>query len=443
MPRVCALAFVLLAAAAARPTEPAFIPVAPPPPDTLRDTLKQLKTRRAALDRLAGPHEPFDLTYLPRPAADVQALLALRPNVVLAHPDLAPAGPWLENLGTYLVRFVGGAPGGPGLDGLDQFLFLGHMSVVPKPDTGDGKNSSLVVGGNAFVARAARPCDWAAAVRAWFPASEVRVHRGYGYRVVRVNFGGLVPGLPDNLDAALFPAPDGRTLVADEEANVTALLDRLADRRPVTPPPGWDRVGTAAVAVALDNRNKQWVWQQPTPRGPELPGPANRLFLAADHLAAGLDVGPTTCLRTVVLAGTQFRAKHVQQGRREMMERLADRVAPGPGDSATPEWDALAELTDALLKAGKVEATPLGFVSAAEAKGDLFGLLVRAMKVKGPAPSGSAAAALPGFVTTPTRPDPPAAPPPPAVVPPTGDIPRTRSPIPGDQGIPGYLDPAR
>ncbi|MFO0798229.1 MAG: hypothetical protein U0804_12195 [Gemmataceae bacterium] len=436
MPRT--LVVLLLAAAAAPAAEPAFAPVAPAPPDALRDTLKQMKARRATLERLAGPHEPFDLTYLPRPAAEVQALLALRPNVLLAHPDLAGGGAWLDNVGALLVRMGGGASAGPGLDGLDQLLVVGNATIAPKPDAGDGKTAMFYFAFNSFVARAARPIDWAAAVRTWFPASEVRVHRGYGYRVIRLNFGGMVPGLPtDGTEAVLFPAPDGRTLVADDEPTVKALIERLAERRPATAPPGWDRVDTAAVAAAVSNRDKQWVCHQPAAWGPELPGPGSRLFRAADHLAAGIDLGPTTRVRFVALAPTQFQAKHVQLGRREMMERLADRIAPDPGDTAAA-WAAVADLTDALLKGGKTTPTPLGFGYAAEAKGDLLGLIVKASKSKAPAGTGSAAAALPGFAAAPT-PAPPAAPALPADV----DIPVTRSPIPGDQGIPGYLQPAR
>ncbi|QDU19049.1 hypothetical protein [Urbifossiella limnaea] len=442
MPR--ALLVLLLAAAAAPAAEPAFAPVAPAPPDALRDTLKQMKARRATLDRLAGPHEPFDLTYLPRPAADVQALLALRPNILLAHPDLAGGGAWLDNVGALLVRMGGGASAGPGLDGLDQLLVVGNATIAPKPDAGDGKTAMFYFAFNSFVARAARPIDWAAAVRTWFPASEVRVHRGYGYRVIRLNFGGMVPGLPtDGTEAVLFPAPDGRTLVADDEPTIKALIERLAERRPTPPPPGWDRVDTAAVAAAVSNRDKQWVCHQPAAWGPELPGPGSRLFRAADHLAAGIDVGPTTRVRFVALAPTQFQAKHVQLGRRDMMERLADRFAPGPGDTPDAAWAALAELTDALLKGGQTTPTPLGFGYAAEAKGDLLGLLVKASKSKAPAGTASAAAALPGFTAAPAPP-----PPPPAVDPAVDplladDIPRTRSPIPGDGGIPGYVRPAR
>lgn len=434
MPRASAVALILVAAAAARPSEPAFVPVAPPPPDTLRDTLKQLKTRRAALDRLAGPHEPFDLTYL----RENQTVLALRPNVIFAHPDLAEAAPWLHGVGTTAVRFLGGAPAGPGLDGLDQLLICARLSITPKPDTGDGNNAMFGATGGAFVARAARPCDWAAAVRTWFPDSLVRVHRGYGYRVVRINLGNVIPGLPvEPADAALFPAPDGRTLVADDVVGVTALIDRLADRRdPLPPPPGWDRVATAAVAVAVENRDKQWLLSLTSSRGgPEVRGTVDRLFLAADHLAAGLDLGPTTRVRVAALARNQFQAKHIHQSARVLKRRLADWATDTPAADLTADADLIAALRDG----GTVVPTPLGVVYELEVKRDVVGLAVRVMKDKSPLPSGSAAAALPGFLAPAAPPAvPDRFPPPTTVVPAAVDIPRTRSPVPGDQGIPGY-----
>ncbi len=258
------------------------------------------------------------------------------------------------------------------------------MSVTPEPDDGDGNNAMFGATGGAFVARAARPCDWAAAVRAWFPDSLVRVHRGYGYRVVRINLGTVVPGLPvEPTEAALFPAPDGRTLVADDVAGVAALIDRLADRRdPPPPPPGWDRVATAAVAAAVDNRDKQWLLNLQSSRGgPEVRGPGDRLFLAADHFAAGLDLGPTTRLRVVALAGTQFRAKHLLQSARELKRRVADWSADEPAAEFVARANSFASLGDG----GTIEPTPLGFVYELEVKQDVLGQAVRLMKEVAPA----------------------------------------------------------
>ncbi len=47
-----------------------------------------------------------------------------------------------------------------------------------------------------------------------------------------------------------------------------------------------------------------------------LPDPANKLFLAADHFAVGLDLGPTTRFRAVAVCRDQFRAEHARASAR-------------------------------------------------------------------------------------------------------------------------------
>lgn len=116
--------------------------------------------------RLAGPHPAFDLTYLPRPATDMQALIGLRPALLFAHPDLAPTADWLDSLGGQGLRMFGGNPAGPGLAGLDQLLLCGTVTVTPNPNPTDDKPALFVIGATGFVARAAKPFDWPAAVRA-------------------------------------------------------------------------------------------------------------------------------------------------------------------------------------------------------------------------------------------------------------------------------------
>jgi hypothetical protein len=153
------------------------------------------------------------------------------------------------------------------------------------------------------------------------------------------------------------------------------------------------------------------VWAQPADPGPVVTAGANRLFLAADQFALGLDVGPVTRFRAAAFCRDPFQARHARQGRREMMDRLSDRFAPSPGDQPSPAWTELAALTDALLKDGKAKPTPLGFEYVAEAPGDLFGLIARAAAAapKPVAPPPGFPAPQPGSIGS--TPPPPALPP--------------------------------
>lgn len=373
------LAAVVLAAFAPAPQlEAVPVPHLPPPPDQLRPALQDLMARRAYLDSLSAGFEPFDLTYLTREPKEVQALVAVRPAALFAHPDLKPFGPELDGTLAMMAGYMGFGTGGPGLAAIDTMVLPGHITVGANADPGTKaeKPSQFMVGGTAAVIRTVRPYDWNAAVRRWFPFAAPAEHAGERFLCVRFKTA-LFPvltaffaGMKDVDELAVaFYAPDDRTLVVDGDEAIRRMIDRRKAGRAVEPPPGWDKVSRGVLAVAFDNRNKQWVANLPPDPAPYGPDPGIELFRAADHLAVGLEVGPVVRVRVSATCPTPFAAKKARQAARYEFARVARRAVLMPGDD-DPDFAELERLIERLMADGTFTPTALGFEYVGEVRGD-------------------------------------------------------------------------
>jgi len=136
---VLALAVALIAAMGARGDDPA---------------VKQVAYRASVQGaRASSIHEvePFDLTYVPQPIADIQAISAFRPAAVFAHPAFrATIRSANEEFTEMFKRVLGAEATGPGIEEIESVIFCGEVK------TGyDSKKKehpySMQVGGSGFI----------------------------------------------------------------------------------------------------------------------------------------------------------------------------------------------------------------------------------------------------------------------------------------------------
>lgn len=341
--------------------------------------------------------EPFDLTYLPRPLSEVGGIIAFRPAALFAHPALHPYVVTLNGLLGRGAGMYGIHGGGPGVENIESAILCGHItiSITPNTDpaTKDERPNSMLVGGDGgFVVRTTKPYNWAAAVRRWFPAARADEYRGTVYQTVSLDPRAVPPPVAAFLGALKtdlrFPcfAADDRTLVFDSEDRIRGLIDRLKDRKRDSPPPWWEKVSRATVAVAVDNRNKKWIGSLPSSPAPELPYSSIELFKTVDHFAVGMDFGSVTRFKVVATCRHQFAAKAARTAWRRARGEFADCFAASGGERPTPTQEAATKLTDALLLDGKTTPTPLGFEYVGEVPDDLLGRLIRLESEPAPPP---------------------------------------------------------
>jgi hypothetical protein len=366
------------------------LPVAPPPrPAGLG------AARQAYLAELAARFEPFDLTYLPRPADEVRVVFAVRPAVVLNHPDLRQHAPAVNAFIGQAVPFLGvRTPAGPGLEEVDALIIGGEPEVRLTDE-------SFFLGGKGkgFLARTRKPYDWSATARRWFPGGKPVAYHGATYLAVVPDFSGAVSTLTgsqllagvvsvlaqpvkDGERYAVY-APDGRTVVVDEEKAVRALIDRVREGGAAPAPPGWDRVSRGLIAVAVDNSRKDWVGPLPAAFPPEAAGPIRRVLASADALAVGLEIGPVNRVRLVAVGRDAGAGWTATAAARAFFAFALDQSGRDE-DEAVNEPD----LRDVLF-GGTVRPIRHGFEYVAEAPGDWIAEAVREAATPKPAVSAT------------------------------------------------------
>lgn len=342
--------------------------------------VKQAAYQAALAATRSGP-EPFDLTYLPRPLAEIQALTAIRPAALFAHPAFHGKIQSANDEFTELFKAVIGAESfGPGIENIESLLACGTVGTSLSPEKNAKRRYQLMVGGRGFVVRTTVPYDWAAAVHKWAPC-EPASYRGRKYLTSPFAsiplFQMMIDKLPKkerptDSDRVAFFTPDNRTLVLDNEPAIRRLIDRLATGKKQPLPPGWEKVSRGLVAMSIDNRKKEWSQflfantEQPSV-GKTHPG--RKLFMAADTLTFGIDVGPVTRFHLIAECPNRSAARLARVGSGPALAWFAN---PHPETRLAPEEEAMALLMKALLCDGTTKPTPLGFEYVGEVREDLL-----------------------------------------------------------------------
>jgi len=354
---------------------------------------------RATIDGARGAAifqtEPFDLTYVPRPIADIQAITAFRPAAVFAHPAFRDTVRSANQEFTEMFKAVLGAEAtGPGIEEIEWLIFCGHATTGYDPKKKEHPYS-MQVGGSGLIVRTTRRYDWAAAVRKWAPC-ESAGHRGRKYLTTPYEnipiMQALMAKAHKEFDEKIewnrlaFFIPDSRTLVIENEKYIRRLIDRLADGKTQAPPPGWDKVSRGIFAIAIDNRKKEWskyLFANEEPTGAAKSHPGRKLFANASYLTVGLDVGPVSRLTLVGVAPDRFAAKQARlgcSGARQWFAALPDADA----SKKTPSEEAFAKLWKSFFLDGRMKPTPLGFEYVGAVREDLFRWIAPLAKHRSP-----------------------------------------------------------
>jgi hypothetical protein len=206
-------------------------------------TVRGFEFKAAAAER-----EPFDLSYL---AADATGVVAVRPAAIFARPGMKKYADLLNKylaMGSKDVGFCEGLT--LPFDQLEQV----SASAFIKPLYGTGpKKSGLMLGQP--VLRTAKDYDWKGRFIDLLPGiEEVSYHGRVYYRVPK----GKLPALAGL--CTCFYLPDSRTLVCLSEKGIRQVIDhKKIDRPRFAWEDDWKQVEHGLFAVAVDNRDKDWL----------------------------------------------------------------------------------------------------------------------------------------------------------------------------------------
>lgn len=266
----------------------------------------------------AGRPEPFDLTYLPRANGSI---VAARPAELVRYGG-TPGGVYADHarrtLAALFAFFDGDlrAAAPPALADIETLVTTATCALGIETNP-DGTSSFNFVGLSSGVVRTAKPFDWARCVTKWFPKAEPATHAGRSYYRVPVGAG-------EQKGHLAFFVPDDRTLVFDTDGDeLKALLARLEKKLESPPPPGWDEVSRALVAVCLDTRAEGWL------KAPDEPKRAVDRALTTvaregGTVVLGFWAGDETRLHVVATARDEAAAKAVSRALRMFFEDLGD-----------------------------------------------------------------------------------------------------------------------
>lgn len=272
----------------------------------------------------AGAVAPFDLTYMPRVSNSV---IAVRPGELLKHTGeqektLADTA---RRMLAAAFAFIDGdlkAAALPELADVEQLILCSQITLGVET-AADGQSSFGVNGGSSGLIRSARPFDWAAAVKKWFPKAEAVRHAGREYLRVPIAFGKETSYL------ALYAADD-RTLAFDtDEAEIKSLLGRLDKKLALTPPPGWDEVCRETVALTHDTTAAGWLVAPEEPRR-EFDRALVTLARKSTGLAFGFSAGERTSFRLVAAARDEDDALDVRAALKTLVAEMANADEAGP-----------------------------------------------------------------------------------------------------------------
>jgi len=268
------------------------------------------------MPRVAGALRPFDLTYMPRATHSV---LAVRPAELLKRTD------GLDKAATTYIRrllaagfaFLDGdikAAELPALTDVEQIILSVNVTIGIEAAK-DGKSTFGLGGISSGLIRTAKPFDWAARIKKWFPKTEEAEYEGRSYLRIPI-------GIRDQPAFIALLAADDRTLAFDtDEDEMKNLLTRLKKKAPPAAPAGWDEVAGDLIAVCHDLTAEGWLT---TPAEPKRE--FDRALVAAIHdlngFAAGVTVGGATTIRIIATARNEAAARHALPALRSIIAEM-------------------------------------------------------------------------------------------------------------------------
>ncbi|MCI0703674.1 MAG: hypothetical protein L0241_21560 [Planctomycetia bacterium] len=284
----------------------------------------ELPTPPPAAKPVAGAFKPFDLTYMPRATASV---LAVRPNELLKQlgDQEKIAGDLVRRLLAAMFAFLDGdlkAANPPALADIEQVILSAQFNLGIETQA-DGRSTTGMGGISSGLVRTAKPFDWAACVKKWFPKVESVKHAGREYLRVPIEVGGKTSYV------ALFVADD-RTFAFDStEDEIRGLLTRLDKKVKPTVPVGWDEVSRDLIAFCHDTTTEGWLTAPEKPKR-EIDQALVTVARKSTGLAFGFSAGEKTSVRVIATARDEKAAQDVRAALKFMVADLTneDEVPP-------------------------------------------------------------------------------------------------------------------
>ncbi len=264
-----------------------------------------------------GAFKPFDLTYLPR---TTHSVLAVRPGELVKHlgnADQATTGLLRRTLAAAFAFLDGDlkAAAPPELADIEEVIIAAQITLQVQKE--EDEQGTFGVGGvSSGTVRTAKPFDWSACVKKWFPKAESVKHAGREYVRVPIEVGKE----PSYL--SLFVA-DARTLAFDTDENaIKGLLTRLEKKEKTPAPAGWDEVRRDLVALCHDTTADGWLTAPEKPKR-EIDQSLVAVARKTTGLAFGFSAGERTTLRVVATSRDEGDAREVQKAINAVVANLA------------------------------------------------------------------------------------------------------------------------
>jgi hypothetical protein len=271
---------------------------------------------RAVKPAAAGA-KPFDLTYMPRTSNSV---LAVRPSELIKHfgeQDKAVTD-YVRRMLAAGFAFIDGdlkAATPPAIGDIEQIIVSAKITLAIENQK-DGRGSFGIEGVSSGLVRTAKPFDWAASIKKWFPKSETIKHTGREYVRVPIEVGN------DTTHLAFFVADD-RTLAFDtDEDEIKGLLARLEKNLKPAVPAGWDEVCRDQVALCHDTTADGWLTAPEAPKR-DIDRAMVTVARKSTGVALGFSAGDRTTLKIVATARDECDAQDVRAALKSVVVDMA------------------------------------------------------------------------------------------------------------------------
>jgi beta-lactamase regulating signal transducer with metallopeptidase domain len=318
-----------------------------------------------------GPHEPFDLSYLP---ADSQGVFAIRPAAVLDRPDMKqyvePVNQYLKmafaEMGLKVPVFVC-------VEEIEQAVGRAYVQTNEK----EKHQSALLF--TIVMVRTTKDVDWKKLFDDTLGKVDEVPFAGKTYcKIAELN---VPPALKPLLGkpgegAFYFYQPDARTLVIDNEKNLKGLLSRKKNERPKFAwDEDWKHVERDLLAHAFNTSDKGWLHNR---RQPEETMTASEVSLVENStsIVFGADWTDRLVLQGFVRGETGKAAEKLEQAIKEVVAKQRKELKE-ESDKEPPQGAALVlhRFTMGLLDGSRTAREGTCATWRAEAKGSLTDLI--------------------------------------------------------------------
>jgi beta-lactamase regulating signal transducer with metallopeptidase domain len=217
----------------------------------LRGPVRQTWAAAPTFTAMPAPVMPFDLSLLGPGNSDADGVYAVRPAALFNRPGMERMRQRMNASIDLLTSNLDTDSLGIHVEDMEQLMGRIYFKGENKP----GKRA-MVMSFN--VLRTTKDMNWAKLGEQC--GVKIKPHHYKGETYVRAAMPEFLRGITGNMGDTFLWAPDGRTLVLDDENAIKALIKARADgTKPAAPSfaAGWDAVSRGFLAVAIDNRSRR------------------------------------------------------------------------------------------------------------------------------------------------------------------------------------------